>query len=54
MGVNANGEGVAIQSPLEDTFGNNKLLECLDERLREPLFGSGLGSLDVELTIELQ
>lgn len=54
LGVNANGEGVALQSPLEDTFGNEKLLECLAERLREPLFGSGLGSIDVELTIELK
>lgn len=54
LGVNANGEGVGIQSPLEDTFGNEKLLECLGERLREPLFGSGLGSIELELTIELQ
>ena len=54
LGVNANGEGVGIQSPLEDTFGNEKLLECLVERLREPLFGSGLGSIELELTIELQ
>ncbi|MCO4771436.1 MAG: hypothetical protein KDA24_15495 [Deltaproteobacteria bacterium] len=54
LGVNANGEGVAIQAPLEDTFTNEKLLSCLDERLRETLFGSGLGSMDIELTIELQ
>jgi hypothetical protein len=54
LGVNANGEGVALQTPVEDTFGNDKLLSCLEERLREPLFGSGLGSMDIELTIELQ
>jgi len=54
LGVNANGEGVAVQTPVEDTFENEKLLSCLGERLRESLFGSGLGSMDVELTIELQ
>lgn len=54
LGVNANGEGVAVQTPLEDTFENDKLLSCLGERLRESLFGSGLGSMDVELTIELR
>lgn len=54
LGVNANGEGVAMQTPAEDTFENEKLLSCLHERLREPLFGSGLGSMDIELTIELK
>jgi len=54
MGVNVNGEGVSIQPPVEDTLANEKMLSCLTERMREPLFGSGLGSMDIELTIELQ
>ena len=54
LGVTPNGEGVAINAPLQDDLGNEKLLECLGERLREPLFGSGLGSLQVELTIDLR
>ncbi len=54
MGVTPNGEGVAIDAPLQDDLGNDKLLECLRDRLREPLFGSGLGSLQVELTIDLR
>lgn len=54
LGVNVNGEGVSIQEPAEDTFENEKLLTCLRERLREPLFGSGIGSMGIELTIELK
>ena len=53
FGVTPNGEGVAVQVPLQDDVGNPKLVECLGERLREPLFGSGLGSLQIELTIDL-
>ncbi len=54
LGVTPNGEGVAIDAPLQDDIGNAKMLECLSERLREPIFGSGLGSLQVELTIDLR
>jgi len=53
FGVTPNGEGVAIEAPLQDEPGNAKLVECLNERLREPLFGSGLGSLQIELTLDL-
>lgn len=52
--VNANGEGVGIGAPVEDTLANDKILSCLEERLREPLFGSGLGSIDVEFTLVLE
>ncbi len=53
MGVSPEGEGVAIESPLEDTTGSEKLLSCLEERLRESLFGPGLGSMDIRLELDL-
>lgn len=54
LGVTPAGEGVAIEAPLQDDLGNAKLLECLNERLREPVFGSGLGSMSIELTFDLK
>ncbi len=54
LGVTPNGEGVAIDAPLQDDVGSTKVVECLSERLREAIFGSGLGSLQVELTIDLR
>jgi hypothetical protein len=52
LGISPNGEGVGIEPPVEDSIGSAKLVECLESRLREALFGPGLGSMDVRLTLE--
>jgi len=51
MGITPEGEGVGIGSPVEDGVGSAKLAECLEGRLREALFGPGLGSMDVRLEL---
>jgi hypothetical protein len=51
MGITPEGEGVGIGSPIEDGIGSEKLLSCLEGRLREALFGPGLGSMDVRLEL---
>lgn len=53
MGVSANGEGRSIEYPEPDGIGNTRLAECLQERLKEPLFPAGLGDLEIELHLEL-
>ncbi len=53
MGVTPEGEGVAIGAPVEDGVGSPKLVECLQGRLREALFGPGLGSMDIRLELVL-
>ena len=52
MGISPDGEGVGIDAPLEDTVGSPKLVECLEGRLRESLFGPGLGSMDIRLQLD--
>jgi hypothetical protein len=53
MGVSANGEGRSIEDPDPDGVGNMKLVECLQERLKESLFPAGLGDLEIELHVDL-
>jgi hypothetical protein len=52
--ISPDGEGRAFDDPLLDTLGNPRLLDCLVDRLRSPLFGPGLGSLEVELNLTLE
>lgn len=53
LGVTPDGEGVSIEDPASDTVGNPKLAGCVAEKLREPIFGPGLGSMDIRLSITL-
>ena len=54
LGVTPVGEGRSISEPVEDTIGNDDLLRCVSDRLRSDLFGAGLGSADIELTLLLR
>ena len=54
MTVSAEGEGLGFGDPASDTIGSQKLLECLEDKLRGSLFPPGLGSLEVEMTLTVQ
>ena len=54
MTVSAEGEGLGFGEPASYTIGSDKLIECLEEKLRGNLFPPGLGSLEVELTLNLK
>jgi hypothetical protein len=53
LGVSPDGEGVGLDAPSVDTLQNTKLTECVCQRMREPIFGTGLGELDIVVRIEL-
>jgi WD40 repeat protein len=54
LGITPDGEGTTVEEAATDTIGNEKLTACVRERLRKPLFGPGVGSMDVRLRIELR
>jgi hypothetical protein len=54
MSVSAEGEGRAFGDPVEDTIGNEKLVQCVQDKLRGNVFPPGLGTLDVELTLAIR
>ena len=54
MTVSAEGEGRSFGDPASDSIGNDKLLQCLQDKLRGSLFPPGLGSLEVELTLTVK
>jgi hypothetical protein len=54
LGVSPVGEGRSISAPLEDTIGNADLHLCIVDRLRDELFGPGLGGAEIELSVGLR
>lgn len=53
MDVTADGEGRSFDEVLDDGIGNPELRSCLEDKLRSSVFPPGLGTLEVELTIQL-
>jgi len=51
--ISPDGEGRAFEDPVKDSIQNPELTDCLLGKLRSPLFGPGLGSLEVQLTLTL-
>jgi len=54
LGVSPVGEGRSMSAPLEDTIGNTDLHLCIVDRLRDELFGPGLGGAEIELSVGLR
>jgi len=54
MGISPLGEGRATSASTEDTIGNDDLHLCIVNRLRGELFGPGLDSAEIELTLRLR
>ena len=47
--ITADGEGVAPEKPSVDTIHNERVTDCIEEKLRDDVFQTGLGSADVRV-----
>ena len=54
MGVTPEGEGRGFSEVVEDGLKNDRLTDCIEDKLRGALFPPGLDDLEIHLTIELK
>jgi dipeptidyl aminopeptidase/acylaminoacyl peptidase len=54
MDVTPDGEGRGLSEVLENSLKNDRLTDCIEDKLRGALFPAGLDDLNIHLTIELE